>query len=212
MLLLIDNYDSFVFNLAQYFGEARQEVKVVRNDAISIDDIEALNPAYIVISPGPCWPKQAGICMALIRQIWGNIPLLGVCLGHQIVGEVVGAHVVPAKTLVHGKTSLIHHDGQGVFVGLETPLSVMRYHSLALDRRSIPENMKITAETSDGEIMGLRAINSETPVETVQFHPESIGSDCGKQLLYNFLAMTDREELQDQGSIDYYRDSLKFSQ
>jgi anthranilate synthase component II len=185
MLLMIDNYDSFTFNLVQYFGELGQQVHVVRNDAITVEQALALNPSAICISPGPCDPAQAGISIALIKAAAGKIPLLGVCLGHQAIGEAFGGKIVRAKSIMHGKTSPVHHNNIGVFEGLPNPLTAIRYHSLAIERSSIPDCLEITAETADGEIMGVR--HKTMDIEGVQFHPESILSDRGHDLLKNFL-------------------------
>ncbi|MFV0279084.1 MAG: anthranilate synthase component II [Parahaliea sp.] len=189
-LLMIDNYDSFTYNVVQYFGELGEQVTVVRNDEIGVADIAALAPECIVISPGPCTPNEAGISMAVIREYAGKVPLLGICLGHQSIGQVFGGEVVRARRVMHGKTSLIHHRGQGVFSGLSRPFEATRYHSLVVARESLPECLEITAwtETDDGEvdeIMGLR--HRELAVEGVQFHPESILSAHGHDLLRNFL-------------------------
>ena len=188
MLLMIDNYDSFTYNLVQYFGELGEDVKVFRNDAITVKEIAAMNPARIVISPGPCTPAQAGISLAAIREFAGRIPLLGVCLGHQSIGAAFGGEIVLAKQLMHGKTSPVTHAGQGVFAGLPNPLTVTRYHSLAIRRETLPACLEITAWTEDGEIMGVR--HRECAVEGVQFHPESILTECGHDLLKNFLQGT----------------------
>lgn len=185
MLLMIDNYDSFTYNLVQYFGELGQDVRVVRNDAISLPEIARLKPHYLVISPGPCAPAQAGISLAAIREFAGRIPLLGVCLGHQAIGEAFGGKVVHAKQMMHGKVSPVHHENLGVFRGLPNPLTCTRYHSLAIDRPSLPESLQVTAWTEDGEIMGVR--HKSLPVEGVQFHPESILTEHGHDLLANFL-------------------------
>lgn len=185
MLLMIDNYDSFTFNLVQYFGELGQDVHVVRNDALSVDEALALKPSAVCVSPGPCAPAQAGISIELIRRCAGHIPLLGVCLGHQAIGEAFGGRIVRAKTIMHGKTSPVHHSNLGVFQGLPNPLTCIRYHSLAIERSSLPACLEITAETADGEIMGVR--HREFDIEGVQFHPESILSDRGHDLLRNFL-------------------------
>ena len=185
MLLMIDNYDSFTYNLVQYFGELGQEVRVFRNDAISIPEIARLDPALLVISPGPCTPAQAGISLAAIREFAGRIPLLGVCLGHQAIGEAFGGRVVHAHKLMHGKVSPVEHTNQGVFRGLPNPLTCTRYHSLAVERHSLPDCLEITAWTDDGEIMGLR--HRSLAVEGVQFHPESILTERGHDLLKNFL-------------------------
>jgi len=185
MILVIDNYDSFTYNLVQYFGELGQEVLVKRNDEITIPEIEALAPEKICVSPGPCTPNEAGISCDVIRHFGGKIPLLGVCLGHQCIGQVYGGEVVRAGRLMHGKTSPIHHTGENVFSGLPNPFEATRYHSLLVRRESLPACLKITAETAEGEIMGLA--HRELPVYGVQFHPESILTTEGKKLLRNFL-------------------------
>ena len=188
-LLMIDNYDSFTYNLVQYFGELGAQVETIRNDATTVHDILArpatTRPDRIVISPGPCSPAQAGISIDLIRQTAGKIPLLGVCLGHQAIGEAFGGKVVRAKTLMHGKTSLIQHTGQGVFRQLPSPMTVIRYHSLAIERASLPSDLVVTAWTEDGEIMGVQ--HKTLSVHGVQFHPESILSEHGHAMLKNFL-------------------------
>ncbi|HZZ93975.1 MAG TPA: aminodeoxychorismate/anthranilate synthase component II [Usitatibacter sp.] len=185
MLLMIDNYDSFTYNLVQYFGELGEEVKVVRNDELSVDEVEALAPERIVLSPGPCTPNEAGISLAAIERFKGRVPILGVCLGHQAIGQAFGGKVIHAKTLMHGKVSRIHHGGHGVFSGLPTPYEATRYHSLAIERESCPPDLEVTAWTEDGEIMGVR--HRSLPVEGVQFHPESILTQHGHALLRNFL-------------------------
>lgn len=185
MLLMIDNYDSFTYNLVQYFGELGVEVRVVRNDEIPVDDIGRLAPRQLVISPGPCSPAEAGISVAAIRAYAGKIPLLGVCLGHQSIGAAFGGRIVHAKQLMHGKTSPVVHEGRGVFQGLPNPLTCTRYHSLAIERESLPECLEVTAWTADGEIMGVR--HKSLAVEGVQFHPESILTESGHDLLKNFL-------------------------
>ena len=185
MLLMIDNYDSFTYNLVQYFGELGETVVVRRNDQITLEEVPALAPDRIVISPGPCSPKEAGISVALIRAYAGRLPLLGVCLGHQAIGEAFGGEVVSARELMHGKVSLIHHQGRGVFRGLPDPFRATRYHSLALRRDTLPDCLEVTAWTDDGEIMGLR--HTTFAVEGVQFHPESILTEHGHALLRNFL-------------------------
>ena len=185
MLLMIDNYDSFTFNLVQYFGELGQDVRVVRNDAITVDEALSLKPAAVCVSPGPCSPAQAGVSIEIIQRFAGVVPVLGVCLGHQAIGEAFGGQVVRAKTIMHGKTSPVHHHHVGVFEGLPNPLTCIRYHSLAIERDSLPACLEITAETADGEIMGVR--HRQFDVEGVQFHPESILSDRGHDLLRNFL-------------------------
>ena len=189
MLLVIDNYDSFTYNLVQYFGELGADLQVFRNDAITLDEIEALSPEKICISPGPCTPKEAGISSDVVRRFGEKIPLLGVCLGHQCIGDVFGGNVVRAEKLMHGKTSSVKHDGQGIFVGLENPFEATRYHSLIIARDSVPECLEITAEaeTDEREIMGVR--HREYPIHGVQFHPESILTGEGKKLLKNFLAL-----------------------
>jgi anthranilate synthase component 2 len=187
MLLMIDNYDSFTYNLVQYFGELGEEVKVFRNDEITLGEIAALHPARIVISPGPCSPAEAGISVAAIREFAGKIPLLGVCLGHQSIGVAFGGEIVRAQQLMHGKTSPVHHTDQGVFHGLPNPLTVTRYHSLAIRRDTLPACLEVTAWTDDGEIMGVR--HRELAVEGVQFHPESILTERGHDLLRNFLQL-----------------------
>ena len=185
MLLMIDNYDSFTYNLVQYFGELGEEVRVFRNDQITVDELEKLAPDYIVISPGPCTPNEAGISVPLIGRFAGSVPILGVCLGHQCIGQAFGGRIVHAKSVMHGKTSAIRHEGQGVFAGLPNPLTATRYHSLVIERASLPECLKVTAWSDDGEIMGVR--HRELAVEGVQFHPESILTEAGHDLLRNFL-------------------------
>jgi anthranilate synthase component 2 len=185
MLLMIDNYDSFTYNLVQYLGELGQDVKVVRNDEVTLEEIERLAPKRIVISPGPCTPNEAGISLALIGRFAGRIPILGVCLGHQAIGQAFGGRVVHAKTLMHGKVSAIHHAGKGVFRNLPSPFNATRYHSLAIERASCPKDLEVTAWTEDGEIMGVR--HAKLAVEGVQFHPESILTEHGHRLLANFL-------------------------
>ena len=188
MLLMIDNYDSFTYNLVQYFGELGEDVRVYRNDAITLDEISALKPARIVVSPGPCSPNEAGISVPAIREFSGKIPLLGVCLGHQSIGAAFGGDIIHAKQLMHGKTSPVHHADVGVFRGLPNPLTVTRYHSLAIRRETLPDCLEITAWTEDGEIMGVR--HKTLAVEGVQFHPESILTECGHTMLKNFLDQT----------------------
>ncbi|OGW92399.1 MAG: anthranilate/aminodeoxychorismate synthase component II [Omnitrophica bacterium RIFCSPHIGHO2_02_FULL_63_14] len=188
MILMIDNYDSFTYNLVQYLGEMGQELKVVRNDQIDVKGIEKLKPSRIVISPGPGSPKDAGVSNEVIRRLGPRIPILGVCLGHQCIGEVFGGKVVGAKRLMHGKTSLIFHDRKGIFQGIDNPFTATRYHSLLVERRSFPKELIITAETSQKEIMGLR--HKRHPIYGVQFHPESILSQSGKEILRNFLDLT----------------------
>ncbi|MWV47550.1 aminodeoxychorismate/anthranilate synthase component II [Paenibacillus sp. HJL G12] len=188
MILVIDNYDSFTYNLVQYLGELGEEVKVFRNDEIDIQGIEELAPDHILISPGPCTPNEAGISLATIEHFKGKIPIFGVCLGHQAIGQAFGGEVVRAERLMHGKTSPILHHGTSVFEGLPSPFTATRYHSLLVERSSLPDCLEITAETEEGEIMGLR--HKEYPVEGVQFHPESIITDHGHQMLRNFLKRT----------------------
>jgi anthranilate synthase component 2 len=194
MILMIDNYDSFTYNLVQYFGELGADVQVYRNDAITVDRVQALAPSHIVLSPGPCTPNEAGICLELVDRLGrhgkGEIPILGVCLGHQAIGQAFGGKVVRARAVMHGKTSLIHHRRQGVFSGLPSPLTATRYHSLVVERESLPAEFEITAWTANGdgsvdEIMGMR--HKTLPIEGVQFHPESILTEHGHAMLKNFL-------------------------
>ena len=185
MLLMIDNYDSFTYNLVQYLGELGEDVVVRRNDEITLDDIAAMNPERIVVSPGPCTPGEAGISVPLIERFAGKIPLLGVCLGHQSIGQAFGGRIVHARELMHGKTSAIEHTGKGVFHSLPNPLQATRYHSLVIERDSLPECLEVTAWSADGEIMGVR--HRSLAVEGVQFHPESILTEHGHELLRNFL-------------------------
>jgi len=185
MLLMIDNYDSFTYNIVQYFGELGEEVKTFRNDDITLDEIAALKPDRICLSPGPCTPQEAGICIPLLQRFSGKLPILGVCLGHQSIGAAFGGKVVRAKQVMHGKTSLIAHTGVGVFKGLPSPFTVTRYHSLAIERASLPDCLEVTAWTDDGEIMAVR--HKEFDLQGVQFHPESILSEHGHALLNNFL-------------------------
>jgi anthranilate synthase/aminodeoxychorismate synthase-like glutamine amidotransferase len=187
MILVIDNYDSFTYNLVQYFGELGAEMQIHRNDEITLDEIAELAPEKIVISPGPCTPREAGISCAVIEKFGPVIPLLGVCLGHQSIGDVYGGNVIRAGRLMHGKTSPILHNGQGVFADLPMPFEATRYHSLLVERSSFPDVLEITAETAEGEIMGLR--HREYPIHGVQFHPESILTLEGKKLLKNFLQL-----------------------
>ncbi|MDH5517986.1 MAG: aminodeoxychorismate/anthranilate synthase component II [Gammaproteobacteria bacterium] len=192
MVLMIDNYDSFTFNLVQYLGELGAQVEVHRNDQITIADIEAMKPERIMVSPGPCTPNEAGISMQAIEHFAGKLPILGVCLGHQSIGQVFGGKIIHAREIMHGKTSMIHHKGVGVFSGLESPYEATRYHSLVIEKESLPDCLEITAwtENKDGsidEIMGVR--HKELPIEGVQFHPESILTQHGHDLLRNFLAM-----------------------
>jgi anthranilate synthase component 2 len=182
---MIDNYDSFTYNLVQYLAEIGQEVEVVRNDKISIEEIKKLNPQYIVISPGPCTPNEAGISLSLIEAFKGEIPILGVCLGHQSIGQAFGGKIIHAQTIMHGKTSKISHNNKGVFRGIKDPFIATRYHSLVIDRESLPDCFDVTAWTDDNEIMGIK--HKELAIEGVQFHPESILSEHGHDLLKNFL-------------------------
>ena len=185
MILIIDNYDSFTYNLVQYLGELGAELVVYRNDQISLEEIADIAPEKIVISPGPCTPNEAGISVALVQHFAGKIPILGVCLGHQSIGQAFGGKIVGAPTIMHGKVSEIHHRGQSIFEGLSDPFIATRYHSLIVERDSLPDCLEITAETDDGVIMGLR--HRDMAVDGVQFHPESILTDEGKNLLQNFL-------------------------
>ena len=187
MIFVLDNYDSFTYNLVQYLGELGERVEVARNDKVSVADVAALRPEAIVVSPGPCTPREAGISVDLLAHLGPHIPTLGVCLGHQCIGEAFGGRVVRAPEIMHGKTSLIYHTGQGVFDGLPNPFEAIRYHSLIVERSSLPADLLPTAQTSTGLIMGLR--HRRYPVEGVQFHPESIKTEVGKDLLRNFLAM-----------------------
>jgi anthranilate synthase/aminodeoxychorismate synthase-like glutamine amidotransferase len=185
MLLLLDNYDSFTYNLYQYLAEQGAEIEVRRNDQITLDDVEHMQPDHIVISPGPCTPNEAGLSCAIIETFGPRIPILGVCLGHQSIGQVYGGHVVRAPEPMHGKTSVMYHEGQGVFAGLPRPFEAIRYHSLIVDDKDFPETLEVTARTKDGLIMGLK--HRTYPVQGVQFHPESIMTTVGKDLLRNFL-------------------------
>ena len=188
MLLMIDNYDSFTYNLVQYFGELGEEVRVFRNDEIDLDAITALKPERIVISPGPCTPSEAGISVPLIKAFAGKVPILGVCLGHQSIGQAFGGKIIRAQQLMHGKTSMMHHKGSGVFAGLPNPVCATRYHSLVIERSSLPDCLEITAWTDDDEIMGVR--HKTLPIEGVQFHPESILTEYGHDMLANFLKVS----------------------
>ena len=190
MLVMIDNYDSFTYNLVQYLGELKADVKVFRNDEITLKEIEALEPDHLMISPGPCTPNEAGISLAAINYFAGKLPILGVCLGHQSIGQAFGGKIVHAREIMHGKTSMMYHNNKGVFRGLESPFEATRYHSLVIEKASIPDCLEITSwtENADGsmdEIMGVR--HKELPIEGVQFHPESILSQHGHQMLQNFL-------------------------
>lgn len=187
MILMIDNYDSFVYNLVQYLGEMGEATKVYRNNKITIAQIEDLRPDHIILSPGPCTPNEAGISLELIQHFKGKIPILGVCLGHQAIGQAFGGEVVRAPRLMHGKTSVVYHDGQGVFSNLSSPLTAARYHSLIVKRETLPDCFTISAQTQQGEIMGIR--HNEYAIEGVQFHPESILTQAGHVMLQNFLAL-----------------------
>jgi len=184
-VVMIDNYDSFTFNLVQYFGELGQDVRVCRNDQITLEGIEALQPDQLVLSPGPCSPAEAGICVPAVRHFAGRLPILGVCLGHQSIGAALGGKIVRAQRQMHGKTSQISTDGRGVFQGLPRQMTVIRYHSLVIERATLPAELEVTATAEDGEIMGVR--HREWPIEGVQFHPESILSEHGHAMLKNFL-------------------------
>jgi anthranilate synthase component II len=187
VILLLDNYDSFTYNLAQYLGELGCQVEVHRNDRISVEQIAQRKPERIVISPGPCTPQEAGISVEMIQKLAGKIPILGVCLGHQAIGAAFGGKIIRAPKLFHGKTSQIRHDGSGVFRGLPNPFTATRYHSLIVERKSLPADLQVTAETDDDIIMGLQ--HRQYPLMGVQFHPESVLTDSGKQLLKNFLSL-----------------------
>jgi anthranilate synthase/aminodeoxychorismate synthase-like glutamine amidotransferase len=187
LILLLDNYDSFTYNLAQYLGELGCTVEVHRNDKISVEHIAQRKPERIVISPGPCTPQEAGVSVELVQKLAGKIPILGVCLGHQAIGAAFGGNIVRAPKLFHGKTSQIEHDGKGIFRDLPNPFVATRYHSLIVERKSLPKELVVTAETNDGIIMGVR--HRQYPLEGVQFHPESVLTESGKQLLRNFLAL-----------------------
>ncbi len=187
MLLVIDNYDSFTYNLVQYLAELGQDVRVRRNDEVTVEEIARMSPEHIVISPGPCTPNEAGVSLAVIEKLAGQIPILGVCLGHQSIGQAFGGKVIRAKEVVHGKTSRVFHDDKGVFAGLPNPFEATRYHSLVVERQSLPDCLETTAKTWDEEIMGLR--HKTLPVEGVQFHPESFLTTVGKDLLRNFLRL-----------------------
>jgi anthranilate synthase component 2 len=187
MILVVDNYDSFTYNLVHYLNELGAETLVHRNDALSVDQALALKPQGVLLSPGPCTPNEAGVCLGLLAAAPADLPILGVCLGHQAIGQAFGGQVVRAKEIMHGKTSPIHHTGQGVFAGLKNPFTATRYHSLSVPRETLPAELEVTAWTDDGEVMGLQ--HRERPVHGVQFHPESIATECGHELLANFLAL-----------------------
>lgn len=185
MILLIDNYDSFTYNLYQYIGIFTDDIQVVRNDKITIEEIKALNPEKIVLSPGPKSPKEAGICIELVQELYDKLPILGICLGHQCIGEALGGTVSYAKALFHGKQSVIHHDGSSLFLGIDTPVKIARYHSLAVLKEDLPQELRVLAETEDGEIMAMR--HRDYPVVGLQFHPESIYTEHGKRMIENFV-------------------------
>lgn len=187
MIVVIDNYDSFVYNLVQYIGEFDKDIKVFRNDKITADEISRLKPSHIVISPGPCTPNEAGISIEVVRKFSGKVPILGVCLGHQSIVQAFGGRIIRARELMHGKTSMIHHDGRTIYKGLKNPFEATRYHSLIAEKNSLPRCFEISAETEDGVIMGVRMKKSAAPVEGVQFHPESILTVEGKKLIKNFV-------------------------
>lgn len=190
MLLMIDNYDSFTYNLVQYFGELGEDVRVFRNDKLSLDEIEEMGPELIVISPGPCTPREAGISVEVIKRFAGKVPLLGVCLGHQSVGAAFGGEIISAPRLMHGKTSMIHHDARTIFADIPNPFEATRYHSLVINRDNLPECLEVSAWTEEGEIMGVRHRELSSPmVEGVQFHPESILTKVGKDILRNYLKL-----------------------
>lgn len=187
MILMIDNYDSFVYNLVHYFEELDEDIVVKRNNEITIDDIKTLNPEIIVLSPGPCSPNEAGICIEAVEEFKGVIPILGICLGHQTIGQVFGSKIIKAIEPVHGKVHSIKHDGRGVFTGVTNPLNVTRYHSLVVDKDSLPDDLEITAATKEGEIMGLR--HKKYMIESVQFHPEAVLTEHGHDMLRNFITL-----------------------
>jgi anthranilate synthase component 2 len=185
MILVIDNYDSFTYNLVHYLNELGAETHVVRNDALTAEEALALKPEAVLLSPGPCTPNEAGVCLSLLAAAPADLPILGVCLGHQSIGQAFGGEVVRAKALMHGKTSQVHHNGKGIFAGLKNPFTATRYHSLSIERSHVPPDLEVTAWTDDGEIMGVQ--HRTRPVFGVQFHPESIATECGHELLANFL-------------------------
>lgn len=192
MILMIDNYDSFTFNIVQYLGQMGEEVKVYRNDAINIEEIKALKPSAIFLSPGPCTPAEAGITVDVVREFYKDLPMMGICLGHQSIGHAFGAKVVRAERIMHGKVSPVKHDGKTIFAGLPNPFSAGRYHSLIVVRETLPSFLEISAETDEGEIMGIR--HKDYPVEGIQFHPESVLTPQGKRIIRNFLKYTGRKE------------------
>jgi anthranilate synthase/aminodeoxychorismate synthase-like glutamine amidotransferase len=187
MVFVLDNYDSFTYNLVQYMGELGAEMTIRRNDELSVDEVEAIEPERILLSPGPCTPQEAGISIELVRRFAGRVPVLGVCLGHQAIGAAFGGDVVRAPQLMHGKTSEVSHDGKTIFSGLQSPMTCTRYHSLIVSEKGLPDELEVTARTADGTIMGLR--HREFPVEGVQFHPESVLTQDGKRLIKNFLEL-----------------------
>jgi len=195
MILVIDNYDSFTYNLVHYLNELGAETVVHRNDAVSVAEALGLKPQGVLLSPGPCTPNEAGICLDLLKAAPDDLPILGVCLGHQAIGQAFGGEVVRAKALMHGKTSQIHHNGEGVFKGLKNPFTATRYHSLSVEKQVLPEVLEVTAWTDDGEIMGVR--HRTRPIHGVQFHPESIATECGHELLANFLEIAGVKRLAD---------------
>ena len=195
MILVIDNYDSFTYNLVHYLNELGAETVVHRNDAVSVAEALGLKPQGVLLSPGPCTPNEAGICLDLLKAAPEDLPILGVCLGHQAIGQAFGGEVVRAKALMHGKTSQIHHNGEGVFKGLKNPFTATRYHSLSVEKQVLPEVLEVTAWTDDGEIMGVR--HRTRPIHGVQFHPESIATECGHELLANFLEIAGVKRLAD---------------
>jgi anthranilate synthase/aminodeoxychorismate synthase-like glutamine amidotransferase len=186
MIVMLDNYDSFTYNLVQYLGEMGEDLRVYRNDEVTVEEVEAMRPDHLIISPGPCTPNEAGISVPLIKRMAGKVPILGVCLGHQSIGQAFGGEVVRADRLMHGKTSAVYHQGEGLFRDLPSPFEATRYHSLLVRRESLPDCLEVTAETDQGEIMGMR--HRELPVQGVQFHPESVLTECGKDLLRNFIS------------------------
>lgn len=185
MILVIDNYDSFTYNIVQYLGELGQECKVFRNDQITVNEIRALSPNYIVISPGPCTPDEAGVCLDVIKDFAGEVPMLGICLGHQSIAQAFGGKIIRSPKMMHGKTSKVDHDGLTIFKNIPSPFTAMRYHSLIVESESVPDEFNITSKTDEGEIMSIR--HRQFPIEGVQFHPESISTEFGKELLLNFI-------------------------